>query len=473
MSPSRTLTNCVGVLSSLLVLALPAHSSAEAADFGGDCCADLEERIAELEATTARKGNRKVSLSVTGQVSQALLSWDDGGAQDTYQVTNSNSSNRLRFDGSAQISPEFTAGYYLELGMNSPSSSGVSQRTDESGDGAPNLRHSMWYLQSKSLGSVSVGLGAPATDGIIGYNLGGHSVAADSDTAAFGGGLFTRDSGTGTLNSRSSGNTISLRWRRFLEKLDTSRANIVRYDSPVFRGLAVSASYGEDDFWDVSLRYAKKFDRFRFAAGAGYYRQTDEDEDTFGWPRGGDRDPEGPSGNTEISEWKGSASLIHEPTGLFVSGAYVHREFGGTDLGTVTFACFTSADAVAIRAQGVECQNRPDFDYYWVSGGIKHKFIDLGWTSIYAEYGRSEDAVTGLNVSVRSALGGDIDYVTSSTMELWGAGIVQHVSSAQMDLFVSYRHFTADVTGLESTGAAISAPLEDTDLVLMGSRIRF
>ena len=36
-----------------------------AADLGGNCCADLEERIAELEATTARKGNRKVSLTVS------------------------------------------------------------------------------------------------------------------------------------------------------------------------------------------------------------------------------------------------------------------------------------------------------------------------------------------------------------------------------------------------------------------------
>jgi hypothetical protein len=34
-----------------------------AADLGGNCCADLEERIAELESTTARKGNRKVSLT--------------------------------------------------------------------------------------------------------------------------------------------------------------------------------------------------------------------------------------------------------------------------------------------------------------------------------------------------------------------------------------------------------------------------
>ena len=36
-------------------------SSASAADLGGNCCADLEERVAELEATTARKGNRKMS----------------------------------------------------------------------------------------------------------------------------------------------------------------------------------------------------------------------------------------------------------------------------------------------------------------------------------------------------------------------------------------------------------------------------
>ena len=35
-------------------------TSANAADLGGNCCADLEERVAELEATTARKGNRKV-----------------------------------------------------------------------------------------------------------------------------------------------------------------------------------------------------------------------------------------------------------------------------------------------------------------------------------------------------------------------------------------------------------------------------
>lgn len=51
---------------------------ASAADLGGDCCADLEERIAELEATTARKGNRKVTLTISGWVNEAVFFWDDG-----------------------------------------------------------------------------------------------------------------------------------------------------------------------------------------------------------------------------------------------------------------------------------------------------------------------------------------------------------------------------------------------------------
>ena len=57
--------------------------SASAADLGGNCCADLEERIAELEATTARKGNRKVSLTISGWVGEQVMWWDDGSVKRT------------------------------------------------------------------------------------------------------------------------------------------------------------------------------------------------------------------------------------------------------------------------------------------------------------------------------------------------------------------------------------------------------
>ena len=79
---------------SLLIvgLAMPA----QAADFGGECCADLEERIAELEATTARKGNRKVSLEVSGQVNEAIMFWDDGFESNAYVVGNDTGRSRFR-----------------------------------------------------------------------------------------------------------------------------------------------------------------------------------------------------------------------------------------------------------------------------------------------------------------------------------------------------------------------------------------
>ena len=57
-----------GVVSLAAAGMLMGGVSAQAADLGGNCCADLEERVAELEATTARKGNRKVSLEVSGHV---------------------------------------------------------------------------------------------------------------------------------------------------------------------------------------------------------------------------------------------------------------------------------------------------------------------------------------------------------------------------------------------------------------------
>src|SRR5690606_6107915 len=71
-------------------------TTAQAADLGGDCCADLEERVAELEATTARKGNRKVSLTVSGFVNEMVMFWDDGHESNAYVVTNGHAPTRFR-----------------------------------------------------------------------------------------------------------------------------------------------------------------------------------------------------------------------------------------------------------------------------------------------------------------------------------------------------------------------------------------
>lgn len=108
-----------------------ASERANAADLGGDCCADLEERVAELEATTARKGNRKVSLTISGYVNQAILIWDDGDESDAYVVGNSNDDlSMFRFEGEAKINSRWTAGYLVEIEVGHDPSSDVSQESD-------------------------------------------------------------------------------------------------------------------------------------------------------------------------------------------------------------------------------------------------------------------------------------------------------------------------------------------------------
>ncbi len=143
-------------------------TSASAADLGGNCCADLEERIAELEATTARKGNRKVSLTVSGWVGQQISFWDDGVEINTYvHDLGTTLGSHVKFTGSAQISPGWSAGYVLQIeaigsdGLDDePEHAEWSCRSTISwqrrcGIGGIQVLQSYWFVKSDQLGKVS------------------------------------------------------------------------------------------------------------------------------------------------------------------------------------------------------------------------------------------------------------------------------------------------------------------------------
>ena len=89
---------------------------AQAADLGGDCYADLEERVAELKATTVRKGNKKVSVTLSGWVVKTVNWWDDGDI-DHLVVGDKDYDLGTRFaiTGSAQIAPGWSAGYNITV----------------------------------------------------------------------------------------------------------------------------------------------------------------------------------------------------------------------------------------------------------------------------------------------------------------------------------------------------------------------
>ena len=250
-----------------------------AADLGGNCCADLEDRIAELEATTARKGTRKVSLEVSGHVNQAVIAWDGFGDSDKAVINNTNSESRFRVRGASKINSDWSAGFLMEFSVGNVANSG------ELG-----TRHAALYIKSTTLGTVWLGETSTATDGIVEISLASQNASILGSLAPFD--AYVEDqTGIGIVNP-----------------FDGSRKNTVRYISPELGGFVMSAAWiGGDDDFDVALRYAGEFGAMRVAAGIGYRR---EQISSINLP------------TDDRRFWGGSASVMHTPTGLFLDGQY-------------------------------------------------------------------------------------------------------------------------------------------------------
>ena len=428
-------------------------ASANAADLGGNCCADLEERIAELEATTARKGNRKVSLEITGWVNEAAFFWDDGVEKNVYIGTNSLEQSRVQFNGKAKIDGDWSAGYRLELGIAGAPSNAFTQDNDSPAGGVT-VRHSHWYLQSKTFGKFAVGLNGTATyhllDDADGVNTRNYS---DPEAAMVALGQFRlRTNGQGVNGTLANGRA----WRDIASgdpNNDTfgqnSRRNVVRYDSPEFAGFTFTASWGEDDQAGAALTYKNKIGDFSLLGKVGYEHNTDDATNQCN----NLADVDG-----EDCAWYGAAgTILHEPTGLFVYGAWGEQKDDAED------KQFANADGT---------------DTLWyVQAGIERKFFPIGKSTIFGEY-RQDDR--GSNVAFATGDGstnatfgnGDL---RSADLEFWSAGVVQNIDAAAMDLYVIYRHSDGDLTlatGVNGIGRN-KVELDDMDMVITGARIKF
>jgi len=359
-----------------------------AADLGGDCCADLEERVAELEATTARKGNRKVSLEVSGHVNQAVLFWNgfgDNDLDDSAIINNTNSGSRFRFRGSAKINQEWSAGFLMEFGAG-----------DINNAGGTSVRHQALYLKSKSVGTIWLGTTSTATDGIMELSLASHDAGTTGTLAPFD--AFIEDQAGIGLNN----------------PFDGGRTNVVRYISPTLAGFSLSAAWMEEDNFDIALRFANEVGQFRVVAGAGY-RREDVSADIVLGPSDGDR-----------TFWGGSASVMHMPSGVFIDGLYGQSD--GLQTIDVNIAKVTGSPFIGIlNLNDLTVGGDIKLRTYGGRAGIAKKLFVAGKTTIYGEY-------TVLDIEG-----------TSIEPKVYGLGLVQDIDAAAMSLYASYRHYDLDI----------------------------
>jgi hypothetical protein len=467
-------------------------SSAWAADLGGNCCADLEERVAELEATTARKGNRKMGLTVYGQVDRMILWFDDGSTSKTYWgVDNTNSSSRFGFRGDAKVTPKVKMGFNIEVEIEAGGTSSKLNQIDEDGkysssiltfsnsvnagssttsfnqgniDSMVDMRLANWWIEHADIGRVTVGrqLNAGAVTTI---DLAGISLPASSSFANLNGGFFIRD---------SSGAFTSMTWANVIDPaMDSSRYESLRYDSPSIAGFILSADIGEaGDVWGVMLRYAGEFSGFRVAAGIGYEQSKDRDgriiANSTANPTSGAYDVI-ETDKPDNKQWGASLALMHVPTGLFVQGHYLHFSYD-------------SSVKNAWYGDTTRTGDKPDASDWLVQAGIAKNWFGLGNTALYGEYGRAKDfggmtggrdynanAIACNGVACAPPLGVDVADVVGTDVRVWGLGITQNVDAAATTFYLGWRNFDLDVT---QTGATRNS-FKDLDVVVGGARVSF
>jgi hypothetical protein len=459
----------------------------------------LEERIAELESTAVRKGNRKVSLTVGGSLNEALLFWDDGFESNVYQGTNDAARSRFRFQGDARINKEWSAGYLLEIGVRSNRLNRTNQNVSHGFTSLPtppggtqdagglDLRHNTWFIQSTTYGRIWVGLTDQATERITEINLANTNNFL-KHYGRWNGSMLLR-----LPDGRLSTNT----WGQILPQSgftgegvpgEGDRWNLIKYDSPEFGGFVASAAWGEDDFWDVALRYAGESHGFKYAGGIGYSSWTGEGSlnsrgcSVEGGSVVAPSAAQTTDGSSECTTLGLSGSVIHVETGLFFTGAYGIKRDDNRQ------AAFSAA-AISVGQTPGAVDDSDDF--YSLMGGIEQKFGQvgkaLGKTTFYGNYehyntgafiGGNSLTATGRprNLSNVFGVGGTV-LGSGAEIDVWGAGVNQNVEAASLDLYLAWQRAEADISGSlngSSSGpGATTVSTEPIDMIMSGAVIKF
>lgn len=413
----------------------------QAADVSSDCCTDLETRIVELEAAAVQKGTRTVSLTISGFVAQEITWWDDGGERNVYlHGLGPTQASHVKFTGEAKVAPGWVAGYMLRIqnlsdnpfGKNASTGQAINQFSPDFSQGL-NVQLSYWYLQSEDLGKISVGRQANAAKSAAMFtDQSGTQIIAN----------YTFLAGFPQFIIRSGGDLSpsTLTWGQLAFCYSQSAPlggdcdglvmNAVRYDTPVFSGFSASASWGEDNDWEIAARYTGEWSGFKVLLGVGYSESTYLNA---AYPL--------PAGSKKSTNFFQAGGYVeHLATGFFMHGAYGREDNSDT-----------------ILAGGI---TPPNSDQWYFKGGIRRKWMSLGATIVYSDYAQYNDQLGPAALGLGA---------TSSALRRFGCGAAQEIDTAAMTVYMKYQRYDADVTGL----SAAVGHLDSADFVSAGVLLNF
>ena len=186
-----------------------------------------------------------VDIDVSGNVTRALtIENQDGNANDgDIQLKTSNGAEtRFRMTGSEELDNGLTVGVNLEIGAGGDAN---NYKLNDAGKGDFRIRHANVSLSSAA-GTVTFGQTGSASDGAHYASVGVAGIAGATNWCSYGG------SGPACVT------------------FDNGRDELIKYDSPALGPASISASFGEDDFWDVATSISGSAGDASYNLNAGY-----------------------------------------------------------------------------------------------------------------------------------------------------------------------------------------------------------
>ena len=484
---------------------------AKAADLGGDCCADLEERVAELEATTVRKGNKKVSVTLSGWVVKSMNFWESG-VDDGFVVGDKDYDLGSCFavTGSATIAPGWSGGFNMTVtaagsvfGVSSnevDEFSSLDGRFDGGSFGNINTLYSFIYIKSDHWGTLNWGHLSPASDNPA-VLADASGTVIESNFVGFEGGGFT------AKNSKGASPSFNAFW--LCDSLVAPGADCfgaaqpaVRYDSPTWGGFRFETSYGtalavpailDDDasqtlndaffdhprtpdsnFWDAAAFYTADWNSVKLTAAYA-----------FTW--------------LESNPLNGSEEHIHQVGGTILLKNSGLGIYAMAEMEEVSTASNSKCPGIVGNVQNTVVTGPvdgclaggtgrfavPDTDMWGVKpfwrrtwGSMNGLGIGrLGATTFYGEYAQYNDYYgLALAQGFSNTLNDDcVDCaITSSELQRWGLGVVQEIDAAAMHVWARWQHQDLDVSVRDDFDDTHKNPsLDDFDLFQVGGIIFF
>ncbi|MEM8958703.1 MAG: porin [Pseudomonadota bacterium] len=344
------------------------------------------------------------SFELYGHLSPAVTSVDDGVARKNSFADNSHSKSRIGFRAFRALDSDYRLGFRFETAFGFRTTEDISQ------DDTPalqnltreDIRRVDLQLFTPRFGTLFVGQGSMSSDGIGQIDLSGTRLVNDvSSSGDASGGFFFRNA-----DSSLSDITVS----DVLGDFDASRRGRIRYDTPEFAGVILSASYGkevldtdtdqEDFYTGVALAYSKVFDNeVEFAAGIAFNRR--------------DRRPDEGAPFTRDDIY-GSASL------RLKSGVSLSVALGNRDTEGVSF----------------------DSRYYYLKAGYEAHWFGFGATAVSIDYFDGSDYIEEGDASLA-----------------WGVGVVQRVDAVNGEFSLGYRRnrYNQQLASFKPVDAVIAA----------------